>query len=69
MMQAEEGAEAPERGCAKENDKGEARDASGSGSFAPRLEHGDQSNDKHKNGGNGKSFQPHKASRTAKFKK
>jgi hypothetical protein len=66
VMHAKESAESPERRCAKKNEKCESCKPAGSGSFAPRLEHGDDSNHKHKNGANGKSFQPHKAPRNAK---
>jgi hypothetical protein len=60
-MQAEEGAEAPEGGGAEKHDEGDACKASGCGSFAPRLEHSKDSNDKDQNRGNGQGFQPHKA--------
>lgn len=55
-MEAEESSEAPEGGKAEKNDEGEAGETAGDGSFAPGLEHGNDSNDKDQDGGNAKNL-------------
>lgn len=52
MRKAEKGAEAPKGGGAKKDDEGYAGEAARGGRFAPRLEHGYDSNHKEQNGGN-----------------
>jgi hypothetical protein len=46
VRQAEECPEAPKGGSAEKHDESYSGEAAGSGSFAPRLEHGNQSNKK-----------------------
>jgi len=60
VVDAEKCAKAPEGRSAEKDKEREARQPAGCRSFAPELEHSDESNNEDQNGGNHKSFQPHR---------